>query len=54
MVFKIECFEDELNKSVSEFNEFKPRLKSLEKRFQLSAGFNLETFNTILSVTNHI
>ena len=31
--------------SMSEFNEFKPRLKSAKKnRFQLSAGLNLETF----------
>ena len=27
---------------VSEFNEFKPRLKSLKNRFQMSAGLNLE------------
>ena len=39
---------------VSEFNEFEPRLKSAQNRFQLSAGLNLETFNTILSETNHI
>ena len=30
-----------------EFKEFEPR-------FKLSAGLNLETFNTILSGTNHI
>ena len=41
-------------KSVSEFNEFKPRLKSPKNRFQLSAGLNLEKFYTILSGTNHI
>ena len=40
--------------SVSEFNEFKPRLKSPKNRFQLSAGLNLETLNTILSGTNNI
>ena len=40
--------------SVSEFNEFKPRLKSPKNRFQMSAGLNLEKFNTILSETNHI
>ena len=40
--------------SEAEFNEFKPRLKSHENRFQLSAGLNLEKFNTILSGTNHI
>ena len=28
--------------SASEFNEFKPRLKSPQNRFQLSAGLNLE------------
>ena len=39
---------------VSEFNEFKPRLKSPKNRFQLSAGLNLEKLNTILSETNHI
>ena len=39
--------------SVSEFNEFKPRLKSSKNLFQLSAGLNLEKFNTILSGTNH-
>ena len=39
---------------VSEFNELKPRLKSPEHRFQLSAGLNLEKLNTILSETNHI
>ena len=41
-------------KSESEFNEFEPRLKSAKKRFQLSACFNLETLNTILSETKHI
>ena len=38
----------------SEFNEFKPRLKSAKNRFQLSAGLNLEKLNQILSGTNHI
>ena len=37
-----------------EFNEFKPRFKSAKTRFKLSAGLNLETFDTILSGTNHI
>ena len=41
-------------KSVSEFNEFEPRLKSAKNRFQLDAGLTLETMNTILSGTNHI
>ena len=40
--------------SESEFNEFEPRLKSAKNRFQLSAGLNLETLNTILSGTNHV
>ena len=39
---------------VYEFNQFKPRHKSPKNRFKLSAGFNLEKFNTILSGTNHI
>ena len=42
------------NKPVSEFNEFKSRLKSPKTRFQLSADLNLEKFYTILSGTNHI
>ena len=37
-----------------EFNEFEPRFKSAKTRFKLSAGLNLETFDTILSETNHI
>ena len=40
--------------TVSEFNEFEPRLKSTKNRFQLSAGLYLETLNIILSETNHI
>ena len=40
--------------TVSEFHEFEPRLKSAKTRFQLSAGLNLETLNTILSKPNHI
>ena len=40
--------------TVSEFNEFELRVKSAKNRFQLSAGLNLEKFNTILSGTNHI
>ena len=35
--------------AVSEFNEFKPRLKPPKNRFQLSAGLNLEKFNTIFA-----
>ena len=37
-----------------EFKELKPRFKSAKTRFKLSAGLNLETFDTILSGTNHI
>ena len=37
-----------------EFNEFEPRFKSAKTHFKLSAGLNLETFDTILSGTNHI
>ena len=37
-----------------EFKEFEPRFKSAKPRFKFSAGLNLETFNTILSGTNHI
>ena len=37
--------------SVSEFNEFEPSLKSAKNRFQLSAGLNIETINTILRRT---
>ena len=43
-----------LTKPEPEFNEFEPRLKSPKNRFQLSAGLNLKTLNTILSGTNHI
>ena len=38
----------------SEFNEFEPRLKSAKSRFQLSAGLNLETLNTILRASSQI
>ena len=37
-----------------EFNEFELPLKSATNRFQLSAGLNLETLNTILKETNYI
>ena len=37
-----------------EFIDFEARFKSAKTRFQLSAGLNLETFDTILSGTNHI
>ena len=41
-------------KSEMEFKEFEPRFKSAKIRSQLSTGLNLETFDTILSGTNHI
>ena len=53
------CFLEKMRKRtsvgdpVSEFNEV-TRLKSPKNRFQLSAGFNLEKFNTIFSGSNHI
>ena len=37
-----------------EFKEFEPRFKSAKTRFKLSAGLNIETFNTIISGANHI
>ena len=37
-----------------EFKQFEPRFKSAKTQFKLSAGLNLETFDTILSGTNHI
>ena len=39
---------------VSEFNEFKPRLKSHKNRFQWSADLNLEKINTNSSGNNKI
>jgi len=35
-----------------EFKEFEPQFKSAKTRFK-SAGLNLETFDSILSGTNH-
>ena len=43
-----------LSVPVAEFKEFEPRFKSAKTRVKLSAGLNLETFDTILSGTNHI
>ena len=37
-----------------EFKEFEPWFKSAKTRFKFSTGINLETFDTILSGTNHI
>ena len=37
-----------------ELKEFEPWFKSAKTRFKLSAGLNLETFDTILSGTNYI
>ena len=42
------------NKPEMEFKEFEPWFKSAKTRFKFSAGLNLETFDTILSGTNHI
>ena len=40
--------------SEMEFKEFEPRFKSAKTQFKLSAGLNLQIFDTILSGTNHI
>jgi len=40
--------------SEMEFKEFEPRYESAKTRFKISAGLNLETFDTILSGNNHI
>ena len=37
-----------------EFKEFEPQFKFAKTRFKLSAGLNLETFDTIVSETHHI
>jgi len=37
-----------------EFEEFEQRFESAKTWFKLSTGLNLETFDTILSGTNHI
>ena len=44
----------EITLTEMEFKEFEPRFKSAKTRFKLSAGLNLETFDTILSATNHV
>ena len=43
-----------IKSSEMEFKEFEPRFKSAKTRFKFSPGLNLETFDTILSGTNHI
>ena len=43
-----------LSRPEMELKEFEPRFKSAKTRFKFSAGLNLETFDTILSRTNHI
>ena len=48
LIFKIPL------KPEMEFKEFEPRFKSAKTRFKLSAGLILETFDTILSGSNHI
>ena len=47
-------FMDQSIRSEMEFKEFEPRFKSAKTRFKLSAGLDLETFDTILSGTNYI
>ena len=47
----IRFYETQYRKPVS---EFEPRHRSAKNRFQLSAGLNLDTMNTILSGTNNI
>ena len=42
------------HKPEMEFKEFEPWFKSTKTQFKLSAGLNLETFDTILSGTNQI
>ena len=42
-----------ITQTETEFKEFMSRLKSAKTRFKLSAGLNFETFDTILSETNH-
>ena len=49
---KLSIYNNTSRSAVSEFNEFKPRLKSHKNRFQLSAGLNVEKLNTILSKTS--
>ena len=46
--------EAEERRPVPEFKEFEPRFKTAKPRFKLNAGLNLETFDTILSGSNHI
>ena len=44
----------ELSFSKAELKEFKSRRWTAKNWFQLSAGSNLETLNTISSETNHV
>ena len=43
-----------LRPAETEFKEFKPRRWTAKNRFQLSAGLNLKTLNTISCGTNHV
>ena len=43
-----------IKKPEMEFKEFEPRFKFAKTQFKLSAGLNLQTFDTISSGTNHI
>jgi len=40
--FRVQDSRFKVEGSVSEFNEFEPRLKSAKNRIQLSAGLNLK------------
>jgi len=51
---ELKSFKSQVMFPEMEFKEFEPRFKSAETRFKFSAGLNLETFDTILSGTNHI
>ena len=63
VIFSLASYKQEMRKSLlqrnrklkwteMELNEFE--FKSAKTRFKFSAGLNLETFDTILSGTNHI
>ena len=51
---KLDSIYEKIKQPEMEFKEFEPRFKSAKTRFKLSAGLNLETFDTILRGTNHI
>ena len=53
-IFSYSCFYLLTYSPEMEFKEFEPRFKSAKTRFKLSAGLNLETFDTIHSGNNQI